>query len=50
MPDLVFMDVTMEEMSGVDALKEIIRLDKDGRIEMCSALGAFLLEFSTICF
>lgn len=39
MPDLVFMDVTMEKMSGVDAVKEIIRLDKDARIVMCSAMG-----------
>jgi two-component system chemotaxis response regulator CheY len=39
MPDLVFMDVTMEKMSGVGAVKEIIRLDKDARIVMCSAMG-----------
>jgi two-component system chemotaxis response regulator CheY len=37
--DLVFMDVTMEEMSGISALEEIMKLDKDARIVMCSAMG-----------
>jgi two-component system chemotaxis response regulator CheY len=38
-PDLVTMDITMPEMSGLDALKEI--RDKDGaaRVLMVSAMG-----------
>jgi len=38
-PDLVFMDITMPGMPGINAVKEIIKLDKDARIVMCSAIG-----------
>ncbi|MBT2642453.1 response regulator [Bacillus sp. ISL-41] len=39
MPDLVTMDITMPEMSGLDAVKEIKREFKDAKIIMCSAMG-----------
>ena len=38
-PDLVTMDVTMPEMDGVEAVKEIMAFDKDAKIIMISAMG-----------
>lgn len=38
-PDLVTMDITMPEMDGVAALKEIKSQDKDAKVIMCSAMG-----------
>lgn len=38
-PDLVFMDVTMDDMSGITAVEEIMKLDKNAYIVMCSAMG-----------
>ncbi|KIY21471.1 MULTISPECIES: response regulator [Mesobacillus] len=38
-PDLVTMDITMPEMSGLEAVKEIKKDFKDAKIIMCSAMG-----------
>ena len=38
-PDIVTMDITMPEMSGLDALKEIIKIDPQAKIVMVSAMG-----------
>lgn len=38
-PDLVTMDITMPEMSGLDALKEIRGRDAAARVLMVSAMG-----------
>ncbi|MCK9216518.1 MAG: response regulator [Firmicutes bacterium] len=38
-PDLVIMDITMPEMDGIQAVKEIKKLDNSARIIMCSAMG-----------
>lgn len=38
-PDLVTMDITMPEMDGIQALKEIVAFDSDAKIIMCSAMG-----------
>ena len=38
-PDLVTMDITMPEMDGITAVKEIMKLDNKARIVMCSAMG-----------
>lgn len=38
-PDLTIMDITMPEMSGVEAMKEIRREFPDAKIIMCSAMG-----------
>lgn len=38
-PDIVTMDITMPEMDGVQALKEIIKFDPAAQIVMISAMG-----------
>jgi len=38
-PDIVVMDMVMPELSGVDAVREIRRIDPSARIVMCSAMG-----------
>lgn len=38
-PDIVTMDITMPEMDGVEALKEIKAFDPNAKILMCSAMG-----------
>ncbi|MBD3107362.1 response regulator [Bacillus sp. AGMB 02131] len=38
-PDLVTMDITMPEMSGLEAVKEIRKEFPDAKIIMCSAMG-----------
>lgn len=38
-PDLVTMDITMPEMDGITALKEIKEINPDATIIMCSAMG-----------
>ncbi|MBO8162465.1 MAG: response regulator [Brevibacillus sp.] len=38
-PDLVTMDITMPEMDGITALKEIKKIDANARVIMCSAMG-----------
>ena len=38
-PDLVTMDITMPEMDGITAVKEIKKSDPNAKIIMCSAMG-----------
>ena len=38
-PDIVTMDITMPEMSGLDALREIMKIDTSAKIVMVSAMG-----------
>lgn len=38
-PDLVTMDITMPEMDGIAALKEIKKFDSNAKVIMCSAMG-----------
>lgn len=38
-PDLVTMDITMPDMTGLAAVKAIREIDGDARIVMCSAMG-----------
>ena len=38
-PDLVLMDITMPEMDGIQALKNIKASDAGAQVIMCSAMG-----------
>ncbi len=38
-PDLVTMDITMPDMNGIDAVKQIISFAPNAKIIMCSAMG-----------
>lgn len=38
-PDLVTMDITMPELDGVSALKEIKKINPNAKVIMCSAMG-----------
>jgi len=39
MPDLVTMDVTMDEMNGIEALSRIMGFDNDAKVIMVSSMG-----------
>lgn len=39
LPDIVTLDITMPEMNGIDALKEIMKIDSNANIVMISAVG-----------
>ena len=38
-PDLVIMDITMPNKTGIEALKEIKAMDPGAKVVMCSAMG-----------
>lgn len=38
-PDIVTMDITMPEMSGIEALKAIKKIDPTAKVVMMSAMG-----------
>lgn len=38
-PDITTMDITMPEMDGLEALKEIISIDKNAKVVMVTAAG-----------
>lgn len=38
-PDVVSMDIVMPLKSGIEAVKDIMAIDKSAKIIMCSALG-----------
>ena len=38
-PGLVLMDITMPEMTGLEALEEILKTDPEAKVIMCSAIG-----------
>ena len=46
LPDLIIMDVTMPDMDGIEALKEIRKEYPEAKAVMCSAMGqeAVVLE------
>lgn len=47
-PDLVIMDITMPEVDGVTAVKEIKKQYGDARIIMCSAMGQQAMVIESI--
>ncbi|OOB77518.1 MAG: two-component system response regulator [Epulopiscium sp. Nele67-Bin001] len=38
-PDLVLMDITMPEVDGIQAVKQIKEFDANAKVVMCSAMG-----------
>jgi len=38
-PDLTTMDITMPEMDGITAVKQIKKIDPNAKVIMCSAMG-----------
>ena len=47
-PDLVLMDITMHEMNGIDAVKNIKAIDPGAKIVMCSAMGQQAMVIESI--
>lgn len=47
-PDLVIMDMIMPEMGGIDAVREIMKLDPGAKVLMCSAMGQQALVVEAI--
>lgn len=47
-PDLVLMDITMPEMDGIQALKEIKKIDENAKVVMCSAMGQQAMVIESI--
>ena len=47
-PDLVLMDITMPEMDGIQALKEIKKIDAGATVIMCSAMGQQAMVIESI--
>ena len=47
-PDLVLMDITMPEMDGIQALKNIKAADPSATVIMCSAMGQQAMVIESI--
>lgn len=47
-PDLVIMDITMPEVDGIQAVKEIKKNSPDAKIIMCSAMGQQAMVIESI--
>jgi two-component system chemotaxis response regulator CheY len=47
-PDLVIMDITMPEVDGIQAVKNIKKVDANSKIIMCSAMGQQAMVIESI--
>lgn len=47
-PNLVIMDITMPDVDGIQAVKEIKKVDKNSKIIMCSAMGQQAMVIESI--
>lgn len=47
-PDITTMDIVMPHKSGIESVKDIVKLNKEAKIIMCSALGQESLVMEAI--
>lgn len=47
-PDMVTMDIVMPDVGGIEAVREIVKIDPDAKILMCSAMGQQALVVEAI--
>lgn len=47
-PELVIMDITMPEVNGIQAVKEIKSFDPEAKVIMCSAMGQQAMVIESI--
>lgn len=47
-PDVTTMDIVMPQKSGIEAVRDIVKINKDAKIVMCSALGQESLVMEAI--
>jgi two-component system chemotaxis response regulator CheY len=47
-PDLVTMDIVMPDMGGIDAVREIMKIEPAAKVLMCSAMGQQALVVEAI--
>ena len=47
-PELVVMDITMPEVDGIQAVKQIMGIDPQAKIVMCSAMGQQAMVIESI--
>ena len=47
-PDVTILDITMPEMSGLEALKHIKAINPDAKIVICSAMGQQAMAIESI--
>jgi two-component system chemotaxis response regulator CheY len=47
-PDLVTMDIVLPRKSGIDATREILRVDPGARVVICSGLGQEALVMEAV--
>lgn len=47
-PDLVTLDITMPNMTGLECLKEIMKYDSNAQVVMCSAMGQQIMVLEAI--
>lgn len=47
-PDIVTLDITMPVMDGLQAIKEIKKLDANAKVIMCSAMGQQVMVIEAI--